>query len=394
MVAILKKKKLNSTDYKILEKIMKNPKISRTDLSEELELTPAAISKDIKKLIKLKIIKEKNSLLSTGGRPRTTLALNQDYGKIIGINLGVGFIRVAISNLNGEILKSRERKFLFKTQERIFNLLDEELSIILNDCNKKEIIGIGLATHGIVDKNRGVVLISPHFKWKNLNIKKELEKKYEIPVVVENDVRAMLMAEYNYGLAKNMKNFMLLYMKNGIGASIFLNGKIFEGNNSASGEIGHYIIKENSNIQCRCGKYGCLETEYSEQALLNKTMLLLEDKNEKEEKLNISLVYKLAKEKEEPYYSIIKEAAFETGKVVGNILNILDINDIIIAGDIVMVGSIFSNNFKKGIDNMLLEDFSKKVRVNVSKLDDMIGIYGAISLITSNLFTGEKLLKI
>lgn len=389
-----KRKKLNSTDYQILEKIMKNPKISRTDLAMELELTPAAISKAIKKLIDEKIIKEKNILLSTGGRPRTTLALNKDYKKIIGINLGVGFIRVVVSNLNGEILKSRERKFLFKTQEKVLNLLDEELLLVLSEHKVEEIMGIGLATHGVVDSKRGVVIISPHFKWKNLDIKREIEKKYNIPVIVENDVRAMLMAEYNYGLAKNMKNFMLLYMKNGVGAAIFLNGQIFEGSNSASGEIGHYIIKEDSIIQCRCGKYGCLETEYSEQAILNKTMILLEEKNEKEDKLNIELVYKLAKEKENPYYSIIKEAAYETGKVVGNVLNVLDINDVVIAGDIVATGSVFLNNFKRGIDVMLLEEFSKKIKVNVSKLDDSLGIYGAISLITSNLFTGEKLLKI
>ena len=386
-------KKLNSTDYQILEKILKNSRISRTDLSCQMELTPAAISKVIKKLINGNLIIEKNILSSTGGRPRTSLKINKDYKKIIGINLGVGFIRIAISNLAGEILGIEERKFSFKTQEKVLRLLDEELEHILGKYERKDIIAIGLATHGLVDKEKGTVILSPHFKWKNLEIRKSLEKKYGLPVVVENDVRAMLIAEHYYGCARNMKNFMLLYIRRGVGAAIFLNGKIFEGSNCGAGEIGHFIVKENSNIQCRCGKYGCLETEYSEQAIMDKVSWLMEEKENKRVNLTIETVYDMAKRRQEPYYSIIQETSLEIGKVVGNILNILDLNDIVVSGNITDTGNLFSSYFKKGIDRMLLEDFSKKINIKFSELGDQIGIYGAISLIIDNLFIGEKLLR-
>lgn len=388
-----KKTKLNSTDCKILDNIIKNQVISRTDLAQILGLTPAAITKAIKKLISNNLIKESRLLESTGGRPKIALELNGEYKKIIGVNLGAGFIRIVVSDLNGKIIMSRERKFAFKTKEKVFNLLDEELKLIISENNKNDIIGIGLATHGIVDKKRGIAIMSPHFKWKNLEIRKGLEKKYNLPVIVENDVRAMLMAENIYGCAKNMKNFILLYIKNGVGAAIFLNGRIFEGSNYASGEIGHFIVNKKSSIQCRCGKYGCLETEYSEQSIINKVIWKLEEQNEEKKMITVEEIYKLAEEKKEPYFSIIKEVALETGRVVGNILNVLDINDIVIAGDIVMTGNLFMINFKKGIDEMLLEDFSKKIKVSSSKLAETIGIYGAISLITTNLFKGEKLLK-
>ena len=390
----MKTKNLNNTDYQILENIIKNYKISRTDLSKFLELTPAAISKAIKKLITANLIEEKNILSSTGGRPRIALKINKDYKKIIGINLGVGFIRIAVSNLDGEFLKVEERKFSFKTQEKVLKLLDEELSHIIDEYSRENIIGIGLATHGLVDKKRGSVILSPHFKWKNLEIRKVLEKKYDIPIIVENDVRAMLIAENYYGCAKNMKSFILLYIKNGVGSSIFLNGKIFEGSNYGSGEIGHFIVRENSSIQCRCGKYGCLETEYSEQAILDKISWILEEKKIKENNLTIEMIYESAKKREEPYYSMIKEASFEIGKVLGNILNILDVNDIIVSGSITDTGNLFLKYFKKGVDKMLLEDFSKKINIKFSELGDKIGIYGAISLIIDNLFVGEKLLKL
>lgn len=392
----VKMQKLNTTDYKVMEKIMKNSKISRTDLAKYLELTPAAISKIIKKLLSYNLIIEKNTLFSTGGRPRVTLAINSNYKKIIGVNLGAGFINIVESNLNGEIIGITERKFAFKGQEKVLELLDEELTKALSKYDMKSVIGIGLATHGVVDRKKGTVIVSPHFKWRKLELRKELEKKYNLPVIVENDVRSMLIAEHNYGHAKDMKDFIFLYIKNGIGAAIFLNGKIFEGSNYGAGEIGHFIVNEHSNIQCRCGKYGCLETECSEQVLVNKVMWKLEEDEKKEmgKNLDISTVYSKAKEKEEPYYSIIKDAIYHTGKVMGNVLNMLDVNNIIVAGDITATGDLFVRNFKKGIDTMLLEEFNKKIKVSTTKLDNMIGVYGAVSLITSNLFEGEKLIKV
>ena len=172
----VKMQKLNTTDYKVMEKIMKNSKISRTDLAKYLELTPAAISKIIKKLLSYNLIIEKNTLFSTGGRPRVTLAINSNYKKIIGVNLGAGFINIVESNLNGEIIGITERKFAFKGQEKVLELLDEELTKALSKYDKESVIGIGLATHGVVDRKKGTVIVSPHFKWKKLELRKELEK--------------------------------------------------------------------------------------------------------------------------------------------------------------------------------------------------------------------------
>ena len=388
-------RKLNLTDYQILERVMKNPKITRTDLVRQLELTPAAITKAIKRLILQGIIKEKNNLSSTGGRPRVVLDINKEYKKIIGINLGVGFISIVVAHLNGEIIQIRQRKFAFKTQEKVLELLYEAIEEIIKKFGKKSIVGMGLATHGLVDRKKGTVIFSPHFKWKKLEIRKELEKKFNFCVIVENDVRAMLIAENMYGCAKNMKNFMMLYIRNGVGAAIFLNNKIFEGSNSAAGEIGHFIVKENSTIQCRCGKFGCLETEYSEQTLINKVIWELEKKGQYnvKDKITIDRIYNKSKHKEEPYYSVVKEAAIETGKVMGNILNVLDIDNVVVAGDILMTEKLYMDNFRKGVERMVFEDFRKKIKIVSSALDDMIGIYGAISLITSNLFCGEKIIK-
>jgi N-acetylglucosamine repressor len=125
-------KNLNSTDYQVLERIRIDSKISRTDLSIFFNLTPAAISKIIKKLISYNLIVESHSLQSTGGRPKKTLKINSGYKKIIGINLGPEFIEVAIGQLDGKLLEADKKYFTYKTQAKVVELLFQEISKMLN----------------------------------------------------------------------------------------------------------------------------------------------------------------------------------------------------------------------------------------------------------------------
>ncbi len=388
-------KNLNSTDYQVLERIRTDNRISRTDLSEYLDLTPAAISKIIKKLISYDLIVESHALQSTGGRPKKTLKINSSYKKIVGVNLGPEFIEVAISQLDGKLIEADKKYFTYKTQTKVVELLFQEISKMLDKYNESEIIGLGLALHGIVDSKEGISVFSPHFRWRDLNIKELMEKQYKIPIIVENDVRAMAIAEYEFGSAEKLNSFVMLYISNGIGSSIVIDGKSFEGNTYSAGEIGHYVVRENSTTKCSCGKYGCLEAEFSDQAIKDKVNWFFEVNNieSKEEDENIKIIYEKAREKKEPYYSIVKEASYEIGKALGNVLNVLNINSIFVCGDIISAKNIFFDNFNKGMRKMLINNVNKTIVVKPTRLDASIGVYGAFSLVITNLFKERKILQ-
>lgn len=243
-------KKLNITDYKALEEIRTNNKISRIKLSGSLELTPAAVTKIIKKLSGLKLIENNNILKSTGGRPEKSLKINHRYKMILGINFGPEFIETALSYLDGELLCMKRRNFYIRSQEKILRILFEEIDNVLEEYSKDDILGIGLALHGTVNREKGISIFSPHFGWKNLNIQELIEKKYSLPVIIDNDVRAMAIAEHEFGRAQNTDNFLVIHISNGIGGAIFLNGKTYEGSDFSAGEIGHITAVENSSRRC------------------------------------------------------------------------------------------------------------------------------------------------
>lgn len=172
-----------------------------------------------------------------------------------------------------------------------------------------------------------------------------------------------------------------------------INNKIFEGVNFCTGEIGHFIINPTSNSRCQCGKYGCLEAEYSSKMIRNKVIWELEKQGIELE--NNYITYKEIFEKasfgEEPYKAIVKEASIKIGSTVGNILNVLDIGNIIIAGDILHAKNIFLKNFEKGIDLMKTHSFESMVNIYTTEFGDDVEKYGAIFLVIMNLFSGQKI---
>ena len=384
-------KKLNATDYKVLEAIRMDNKISRIKISALIDLTPAAVTKIIKKLINSDLIENNHILESTGGRPEKSLKINSKYKKIIGVNFGPEFIETALNYLDGEMIYLKRRNFYIRSQEKILRILFEEIYRVLQECKIEEVTGIGLALHGIVDKENGTAVFSPHFGWRNLNIEEILEKRYKIPVIIDNDVRAMAIAEHEFGRAENVDDFLMVHISNGIGGAIFLNGTTYEGADNSAGEIGHIIINENSNRKCSCGKYGCLEAETSDEAIMNKVLLKLEKLGI--ERIGTEDLYKAAKSKEEPYFSVVKEASYEIGKIIGNTLNILNVKLVIVAGKIINSDEVFFANLNKGVKKTVLEGLDKGLMIVPPKLYDAIGIHGAFSLVTTNLFKGKKLIK-
>lgn len=239
-----------------------------------------------------------------------------------------------------------------------------------------------------------MVKFSPYFKWKNFKIGNFLEDKYGIPIVTDNDVRAMLNAERLMGNAKGKRNVFYLYLKNGIGGALIINNELYEGSNYQAGEFGHFIINKNSNFVCKCGKTGCIEAEFSEKSI--KLMIMQEYEKSTltsfDDKYTIKQIYERAKV--DPLFKKpVSIASYRIGEAVGNIMNVLDIGDVIVLGELIYSGDVFLENFKKGIHSSLTKEFGARVNVCTTGLGENAEKYGALSLIMINLFSGLKLIK-
>ncbi|MFH0819418.1 MAG: ROK family protein [bacterium] len=175
------------------------------------------------------------------------------------LTLDIGGTKIKAARIkNGKVLtcqqypteKKSAKKFLANLEKIIKNLLDDQI--------KK----IGIGTAGQIYENGKYVDFLPHFPEGLIKIplKKRLEKKFGLPVKIDNDVHCFILAEHKYGAARGLANVIGLTLGTGIGGGIIINKKLYRGQNNIAGEFGHMIIDPVSNRRCCCGKRGDFET--------------------------------------------------------------------------------------------------------------------------------------
>lgn len=339
----------NSIKIKTLELIKNSNGISRSELAKELDITPAGVGKVVNRFLENGIIEETSVGVSTGGRRPLILKINEKkIGEILGVSLAPRFIQIVLGDISGKILKSKKYSLKKRLLEKEHNILELTEKLIEREIKKnRDISIISVVMNGMVDSENGISIFSPHYNWKNINLKRRLEGKFKVKVFVENDVRAMALTEKIFGSCKENQNFVVMNIGDGVGGSIFLNDAPYHGYGSISGELGHMVVRRNSPEKCSCGKKGCLETEVSNVAIIKKitSQIKLNNysslKNTLVEKgvLTINDVLKGVAEKDMLTFNIVLEAIHMIANAIDGIISVIN------PEKIVLFGEIFQNRF-------------------------------------------------
>lgn len=233
--------------------------MSRKQLSARLGLTPAAVTKICSQLIESGLVEEKGEAFEHGrsGRREILLSLKLADKAVLGINAEKDVITLSVSSLDGTLIKSKQIPFSDDVEAVI-----SQAAAFKNKFKTASLIGAGVCVIGSVDEDDFGI-------WKDKRLKEKLENALNLPVVIENNVKAFAESELIYGKLKNPNSILFLKWGPGLGSAIVANGKVFSGSDSSVAEIGHYIVNA-GGVKCRCGRFGCLETEASENAILNE----------------------------------------------------------------------------------------------------------------------------
>lgn len=384
-------------EEEILKIIKERKMISRLELAEIFDLTPARISKIIKSLLEKNIILEKNIGVSTGGRPPVILTINEQiFGDILGLNLAPKNIFLTVGQINGEISK-RKKYSLEKIQdEDILKFIEK---VIANTLTAEKKIGvITIIITGFVNREKGISIMSPHYKWRNLNIVKHLEDKFHIPVLLEHDVRAMALTEQQIGACRGINDFVIFNICEGIGTCTCIDGNVYRGFNSMAGEMGHIVINTSSIRKCSCGKRGCLEAESSNTAVINRITSdikigkysMLKDILSKKGSLDIDDILLAVKKRDFLAIQVTNEAIEYIAQGLNILVSIIDPEKIILVGDI------FTSKFLMDTLKFELNKFSlefQKCIIEPTNLGDELFYFSPIAVVTKSIFENKEFTK-
>lgn len=252
----------------VLRTIFNNGRISRADIARRTGLTRPTVSIIAGELLEGDLVIETGQGPSIGGRRPTFLSTNADGRHLLALDLSGDEFRALALNLKGEVKTRVNLPVAEKGGDRgldaIYSLIEKALAGI-----DSPLLGIGVATPGVVDPDRGVILRSVNLGWINLPLRDLLEDRFGYPVHVANDSHMAALAEYTYGEKLDSDNLIVIRIGRGIGAGILLGGHPFYGDGFGAGEIGHMVINPDGEL-CTCGNRGCLETTSSIRAIMNQ----------------------------------------------------------------------------------------------------------------------------
>ncbi|MBP1677097.1 MAG: glucokinase [Bacteroidetes bacterium] len=309
---------------------------------------------------------------------------------VIGMDMGGTNTVFGVVDARGTVISKSAIKTGTHTDVNLYidDLYEEMIKLIeaAGGVDKFKGMGIG-APNG--NYYTGNIEFAPNLPWKGVvPFAKLMTEKFGIPAALTNDANAAAVGEMTYGVARGMKNFIMITLGTGVGSGIVIDGKLVYGYDGFAGELGHTTaIRENGRL-CGCGKYGCLETYCSATGVARSAREILASSTQESLLRNIPVdsitskdVFDAAMEGDE----IAKDIFAFTGKILGQ--SLADFvafsapEAIILFGGLSKAGDLIMNPIRESMESNLLPLWKGKIKLFFSELKEAdAAVLGASAL--------------
>lgn len=371
----------------ILDVIRAAGTISRVELTRATGLTGATISTVVRRLINEGLVLEIGRAESTGGKPRMLLQLDPTARFAIGVHLDPAGITYVLANLGGAIV-TRWRKpgagsdSPAEVVARIVREIDG--MIARTGIDRGRVLGLGVVSPGPITATVGMVLTPPSMEpWTEYPLGDALEDGVGVPVLLDNDATAAAIGEYWAGGIEPASAFAALYMGTGIGAGVLVNGTVYRGASSNSGEIGHICV-EIDGPPCWCGSRGCVEILAGPAAVVTAARAAGLDVGPTERPVSESfaVVARAALRGEPTAVAILQRSARYLAVAAHTLANVMDLDLVVLTGpSFALAGSLYLPAVESLLSTAFFARGSHPVRVTISTNASDSAAVGAAALV-------------
>lgn len=375
----------------VLNVIRSEKLISRSKLARMVSVSRATVSGIVAELLQVGVLEEVGEGMSTGGRPPIKLRYRPDSRMVVGVVLFDNRIQAALTDMEGNPLDYLEIAIHETTPESMLGSMREAARQILGDVPRDRVLGVGVGTPGLVDFETGVIEISVSKGWLkgDIRVKEYLERALELPIYVANRSRVAALGEYRVGVGREVSNLIYLFLGQGIVAGIVIDGHLYLGSGSGSGEIGHVSVDPEGPL-CDCGNRGCLECYATEAAILaharsiareNVDSLLQHAVDGHLERLTMDQLIQTARQDDPSALAVLTDAGTRVGFAVSIMIDLFDPEMVIIGGPIGShAGDFLLPSVVREAQLRTLPRFVRRTRIVVGELGTKAVAIGAAVL--------------
>lgn len=316
---------------------------------------------------------------------------NKDF--LIGVDLGGTKILAGIFDSKFDLkgttkLSTKAERGVEAVIDRIARCVTD--AVDESDLSIKQIRGVGIGAPGAVDAETGRVIFAPNLPgWKDVPLKKELEKRLDVPVFLGNDCNVCTLGTFDREYKSKPKNLVGIFIGTGIGGGLVINGELYGGHNHTAGEIGHMVLEVNGP-KCGCGNRGCFEALASRTAIFRNIQSAVKEgqKTILTDMLGPNLadmrsgdLRKAIRKGDKFVEKIVEEAAEYAGIGIANLINILNPEIVVVGGGVIeaLENEMMPRLIKSAKEHVMPGTMSG-IEIEASKLGDHAGITGAAVL--------------
>jgi predicted NBD/HSP70 family sugar kinase len=375
---------LTSSQRQLLRAISESGPLSRTQMTKLLGLSKGAMSGLARELIDLGVLHETETVYGQG-RPSVRLDLHPECAFFVGVSLLEDPAPMTLSDLNGKII-ARQAIALSRDPQAIAEAIAQGLPELLKDHAqaKAKLSGIGVALSGFVDETQANCVQSTLLNWQDVPLASIIRARSGIETFIENDAKAVAVSEKLFGSAREIQNFSVVTLGDGIGCAHFIDGKLYRGNHGGAGEIAHCSI-ELGGSPCRCGKRGCLDTIASMNAI--KEMARADDLPCS----SLSELESLALTGNASAIRVLHRAGSALGLAIANLIQMNDPGLILITHVEASFDGLFGTVLMQAVETNVLPRYAGQTPIRFKRLDGDIWTRGAASIAAHNFLIGPNL---
>ncbi len=325
---------------------------------------------------------------------QTNLATEQQR-YIIGVDLGGTNIVVGALTADGS------RHIAMHTQptlaesgavgvvDRIHALIERVIAetMAAERVTREAFLGVGIGSPGPLDRERGIVIITPNLGWRNFPLRDEVMRRTGLPATLDNDANCATLGEWWQGAAKGARHVVGLTIGTGIGGGLILNGRLYHGASDVAGELGHTSI-DSTGRRCKCGNYGCLEAYASGPAIADRARealsggeasILCSLVDNEVDRITAQTVYDAAQRGDPLAREVVRDTARFLGAGVANLLNIFNPDVVVIAGGVTQAGDALFEPLRAEVKRRAFRPAVDVCRIVPGALPGTAGVVGAVA---------------
>jgi predicted NBD/HSP70 family sugar kinase len=385
---------------RVLNAVREYDALSRTDIARVCGISKASVTEIVSRQIHRGLLHEigKKDSTRNGGKRQTLLRFNPRAGFIAGVEINLTRATIVITDLNATILDRAVVEYhKTSTPDQVFTLIFPVLRTLANrHVNEySTLVGIGVGLPGLIDSVKGMVMFTYTFRgWQNVDVKSAFELEFSVPVHVENDVNAMTLAESTLGSGKDASDIVFIYVGHGVGAGIYIDGKLHRGVSYSAGEVGYNdvgcVIANHNEFPILYGNQKIIGELLSDQKIVDAVRRQLSQGRtsvlENSSALRVDDILNAANNHDSVSFAVLEEFATIISLVSINLINTLNPELLILSGKVMRPHSLVVELVKKQLRRDQLPAPVDVVKVRPGILGDDAVVLGAVGLVLHSLF--------